>query len=201
MFGARFAHRMATRYRRKGLDPTARRMVELLEDCGVRGATVLEIGGGVGEIGLELLRRGAASATNLEISPGYEEEAAALIAEAGMGGRVDRRLVDIAADPRAVPPADVVVAHRVVCCYPDYPRLLGSAADHARRQLVFSFPPRNAATRAVVGTQNGLFRLVRREYRAFAHPPGAMLGVLADHGLRAAVAHRGPVWQVATAER
>jgi SAM-dependent methyltransferase len=192
---------MATRYRRKGLDPSARRMVELLEDRGVRGATVLEIGGGVGEIELELLRRGAASATDLEISPGYEEEAAALIAEAGMGGRVDRRLVDIAADPRAVPPADVVVAHRVVCCYPDHPRLLGSAADHARRQLVFSFPPRNAATRTVVGTQNWLFRLVRREYRAFAHPPGAMLGVLADHGLRPAVAHRGPLWQVATEER
>jgi Methyltransferase domain len=201
MFGPRFAHRRATRYRRKGLDPIARRMVELLERRGVRGATVLEIGGGVGEIGLELLRRGAATATNLEISPGYEEEAAALIAEAGMGGRVDRRLVDIAADPGAVPPADVVVAHRVVCCYPDYPRLLGSAADHARRQLVFSFPTRNAASRAVVATQNGVFRLAGREFRAFTHPPAAMLAVVADHGLRPAVAHPGSVWQVATAER
>src|SRR3954451_17421055 len=176
-------------------------MVDLLEERGVQGATVLEIGGGVGEIGLELLRRGAGSATNLEISPGYEEEAAALIAEAGMGGRVHRRLVDIAADPGSVRPADVVVAHRVVCCYPDHPRLLGSAADDARRQLVFSFPPRNSVTLSVVGTQNGLFRLVRREYRAFAHPPAAMLGVLADHGLRPAVVHRGPVWQVATGER
>jgi hypothetical protein len=70
MFDVRFAKRMAARYRKKGLDKTARRMVELLAERGVQGATVLEIGGGVREIQLELLRLGAASATNLELSPG-----------------------------------------------------------------------------------------------------------------------------------
>jgi 16S rRNA G966 N2-methylase RsmD len=201
MFGDRFARHRAARYRNKGLDKTARRMVELLAERGVQGATVLEIGGGVGEIQLELLRRGAASATNLELSPGYEHEAAALIQGAGFTDRVRRHLVDIAADPAAVEPADIVVLHRVVCCYPDYASLLGVAADHARRQLVFSHPPRNPVSRAVVATQNVLLRLSGREFRTFAHPPAAMLAVLAEHGLRPAVAHRGPVWQVVAASR
>jgi magnesium-protoporphyrin O-methyltransferase len=201
MFGARFARYVAGRYRRKGLDPTATRMVEVIEGRGVEGATVLEVGGGVGEIGLELLRRGAASVTNLELSPAYEAEAARLIAEAGMGGRVDRRLTDIATDPAAVEPADIVVLHRVVCCYPDYPRLLGAVADHARRQVVFSFPPRNAVSRAFLAMQNTFFRVSRREFRVFAHPPAAMLGVLADRGLSADVVHRGRVWRVAAATR
>src|SRR5688572_15202774 len=99
MFDDRFASRMAARYRKKGLDKTAGRMVELLAERGVQGATVLEIGGGVGEIQIELLRRGAASATNLELSPGYEAEAARLLAETGLTGRVERRLADIATDP------------------------------------------------------------------------------------------------------
>ena len=30
-----------------------------------------------------------------------------------------------------------------MCCYPDYARLLGAAADHARHALVFSYPARN----------------------------------------------------------
>src|SRR3712207_8145994 len=51
-------------------------------------STVLEIGGGVGEIQIELLRRGAASATNLELSPAYEQEGARLLDETGMAGRV-----------------------------------------------------------------------------------------------------------------
>ena len=201
MFDPRFAKRMAARYRKRGLDKTSRRMVELLSQAGVQDATVLEIGGGVGEIQLELLRGGAASATNLELSPAYDAEAARLLAEAGLADRVHRRLVDIAADPTAVEPADIVVLHRVVCCYPDYATLLGVAADHTRRQLVFSHPPRNPLSRAVVATQNLLLRLSGREFRTFAHPPAAMLAVLAEHGLRPSAAYRGPVWQVAAATR
>ncbi|WP_346621790.1 methyltransferase domain-containing protein [Blastococcus sp. HT6-4] len=201
MFDPRFARRRAARYRRKGLDPTARRMVDLLAGHGARGATVLEIGGGVGEIGLELLRRGAASVTNLELSPAYEAEAAALAEEAGVAGRVHRRLVDIAVDPAEVEPADIVVLHRVVCCYPDHARLLGAAAGHARRRLVLSHPPRNPVSRTVVATQNLLLRAAGRDFRTFAHPPAAMLAVLADHGLHLTDVHRGPVWQIAAVAR
>jgi 16S rRNA G966 N2-methylase RsmD len=201
MFGARFAKRMAARYRKRGLEATERAIVELITQVGVQGATVLEIGGGVGGIQLELLRRGAASATNLELSPGYESEAAALIEEGGFGGRVQRRLVDIAMDPTAVEPADVVVLHRVVCCYADVTKLLGAAADHARHQLVFSHPPRNAVSRVVVATQNLLFRLGGRDFRTFAHSPDTMLAVLAEHGLQLRAAHSGRVWQVAAVSR
>jgi len=201
MFGARFSHRMASRYRKHGLDKTARTIVELLEQSGVVGATVLEIGGGAGEIQLELLKRGAASATNLELSPAYEPEAAALTAEAGFTGRVQRRLVDIATDPAAVQSADIVVLNRVVCCYPDYATLLGAAADHARQQLVFSHPPRNPVSRAVVATQNLLLRIAGRDFRVFTHPPAAMLAVLAERGLQLRAVHRGRVWQVAAVSR
>jgi hypothetical protein len=201
MFDPRFAKRMAARYRKRGLDKTSRRMVELLSQAGVQDATVLEIGGGVGEIQLELLRGGAASATNLELSPAYDAEAARLLAEAGLADRVHRRLVDIAADPTAVEPADIVVLHRVVCCYPDYEKLLGAAADRARQQLVFSYPPRNPISRAFVAGQNLAFRLAGRDFRTFVHPPAAMLAVLAEHGLRPIAAYRGPVWQVAAATR
>src|SRR3954452_6360173 len=177
MFDGRFARRVAKSYRRRGLDRTAARMVALLEESGVAGATVLEIGGGVGEIHLELLRRGAASATALELSPAYDAEAAGLLAEAGLTGRVRRRLADIADAPEAVEPADIVVLHRVVCCYPDYARLLGAAADHTRRQLVFSHPPRNPMSRAFVATEHLGLRLTAREFGVCPVPPAAMRAV------------------------
>jgi magnesium-protoporphyrin O-methyltransferase len=196
-FGDGFARRVAKRYRKRGLDKTASRMLGFLERAGVRDATVLEVGGGVGEIQLELLKRGAARAVNLELSPAYDPEARRLVREAGIDeSRVDRRVHDIAADPDAVDRADIVVLHRVVCCYPDYERLLGAAADHARRLLVFSHPPRNAGSRLLVGLQNLGFRLMRREFRTFAHPPAAMLDVCRAHGLEPAYAHAGAIWQV-----
>jgi magnesium-protoporphyrin O-methyltransferase len=194
-FGGRFARRVAGRYRRRGLDGTAGPMVAFLEREGIAGASVLEIGGGVGEIHLELLRRGAGRAVNLELSPAYDAEAARLAAEAGVEERVERRLHDIAVDPDAVDAADVVVLHRVVCCYPDYERLLGAAAAHARRLLVFSHPRRSGIARAVVALQNLGLRLSRREFRIFLHPPAAMLAVLEERGLAPAFAERGRVWE------
>jgi 16S rRNA G966 N2-methylase RsmD len=176
-------------------------MVELLSGTGLDGATVLEIGGGVGEIHLELLERGAATATSLELSPAYDDDAERLIAEKGLTGRVRRRLLDLATQPTAVEPADVVVLHRVVCCYPDYVRLLAAAAGRTRRHLVFSHPPRNVLSRTIVGAQNLLLRLSGSEFRAFTHPPAAMLAVLAEHGLAVRTTDGGPVWRVVALSR
>jgi 2-polyprenyl-3-methyl-5-hydroxy-6-metoxy-1,4-benzoquinol methylase len=201
VFGARYARGLARRYRKRGLDRTARRMVAFLEQEGLAGSSVLEVGGGVGGIQLELLGRGAVRATNLELSGEYDEQAAELAAEAGVSDRVERRVLDIAADPDAVGRADVVVLHRVVCCYPDYEQLLRAAADHARRLLVFSHPPRNVVSRTLLGAENAMFRLTGRTFRTFAHPPEAMLGVLTDAGLRPAYRHRGRLWQVVGLER
>ena len=195
-FSERFARRSARRYRKHGLDRSARRIVEFLKGRGLAGATVLEVGGGVGEIQLELLGRGAARTVNLELSPAYEEEAARLAREAGVEARIDRRLHDIAADPSEVEPVDIVVLHRVVCCYPDYELLLGAAADHARRLLVFSHPPRNPISRSLIAAQNLGFRLLGREFRTFTHPPRRMLAVLERRGLRPVFVHRGLPWHV-----
>jgi 16S rRNA G966 N2-methylase RsmD len=175
-------------------------MVDLLAETGVEGATVLEIGGGVGEIELELLERGAASATCLELSAAYDADAQQLLAEKGLTGRVQRRLLDIAAEPTGVEPADVVVLHRVVCCYPDYARLLSAAAGRTRRQLVFSHPPRNLVSRALVSAQNLVMRASGSEFRAFTHPPAAMLAVLTEHGLTVR-ATGGSLWRVVALTR
>ncbi len=176
-------------------------MVEFLELRGIEGASVLEIGGGVGGIQIELLKRGAARAVNLELSPAYEEEANQLLRETALEERAERRLHDIAVDPEGVEAADIVVLHRVVCCYPDYERLLGAAAQRARHLLVFSYPPRNAVSRLFIAAQNLIFRLLRREFRTFVHPPSAMLGLLGQRGLRHTFAHHALVWQVAGLER
>ncbi len=115
-FSDRFARRVARRYRRRGLSRSSRAIVSFLSERGIAGASVLEIGGGVGDIQVELLRRGATRATNLEMSTNYEPEAVELLDRAGVRDRVDRRFLDIALVPDEVDRADIVVLHRVVCC-------------------------------------------------------------------------------------
>jgi 2-polyprenyl-3-methyl-5-hydroxy-6-metoxy-1,4-benzoquinol methylase len=196
VFSDRFARRNAKRYRRRGLSPAAGNIMSFLGENGVEGATVLEIGGGVGEIQVELLRLGASHVTNLEISTSYETEAAALLEKFGFADRVHRRIIDIATEPDQVEAADVVVLHRVVCCYPDYERLLAAAGSHANRMLVFSHPPRNVVARAVFGSENVLFRMRGDTFRTYVHPPDSMVGVLEAQGLSARYRRRSRGWNV-----
>ena len=198
LFGEKTARRDARRYRRRGLDSTAGRMVAFLRERGVEGRTVLEVGGGVGAIEIELLRSGAARAVNVELSPAYDREAAELAREAGVADRIDRRHGDFAAGA-FVAPADVVLLHRVVCCYPDPDALVGAAAEHAQSYLVLSFPRESRLTRAGAAVVNLWMR--RSGFHFHVHSVTAILAAAERNGLRPAFEHRGRVWHVAALER
>lgn len=200
-FGERTARRDARRYRRRGLDANARRALEYLRGLGLERQTVLEVGGGVGAIQLELLRAGAARTVNVELSPAYERSAADLARGAGLEGRVERRVFDFAVAPDEVEPADVVVMHKVVCCYPDFRALVLPAAERARRALVLTFPREGWWIRAAVALQNVVQRLLGRSLRAYAHPPAAILAAAEERGLRRAYEHRDRIWQVCVLAR
>lgn len=199
-FGAGTARRDARRYRRKGLDATAQLMVEELARREIACATVLEIGGGIGAIGLELLKRGAGRVTIVELSHGYDEEAQALLAENGFEGRAERLHGDFVASESGVAPADAVAMHRVVCCYPDPDALVGAAARHARRQLALSFPRNTWWIRFGSGAANVFFRRVGW-IETYVHQPAAILGAARAEGFEAVHEHAGRLWQVAVLER
>ncbi|HUK93732.1 MAG TPA: methyltransferase domain-containing protein [Gaiellaceae bacterium] len=200
IFGERVARRDARRYRHKGLDATAQRLVDEVAGLDIQNAEVLEIGGGVGAIELELLKRGAERATNVELSHGYDAEGEKLLAEAGLGGRVVRRYGDFVEDEALVDPADVVVMHRVVCCYPDPDALVGAAAGHARRVLAFSFPRRTWWLRLGARVANVYFRLACN-FETFVHPPETILGAAHSRGFAPVHEHTGRVWRLAVLER
>ncbi len=123
-FTERVARRDAVRYRRAGIDGNARRVFDFARRRGLEGRTVLEVGGGIGALQLEFLQAGASRAENVELSPAYEPYAVELLQAAGLEGRVERHLLDFASQADDVQSADVVVLHKVVCCYRTTRRLL-----------------------------------------------------------------------------
>ena len=199
IFSEKSAQSEAKRYRSKGLDKVSRRIVDLVKERGVKGRTVLEVGGGIGAIEIELLKAGATRATNVELTPTYEEAAGELLREAGLLDRVDRRVGDfVEVDPDA---ADLVILNRVVCCYPDMPRLVAAAAEHARSTLILTFPNDRWSTRLGLALVNLGFRVFRVQFQVFLHRPDRILAAGEEHGLRTQLNHRGLVWQTAALER
>jgi magnesium-protoporphyrin O-methyltransferase len=201
IFSERSARAEARRYRRRGLDATSRRVLELLERQGVEGRTVLEVGGGIGAIQIELLKLGASSATSIELTSTYEEAARTLLVERGLEGRVERRVMDFAVAGADVEGADIVILNRVLCCYPNMPKLAAAAADHTRQVMVLSFPRGSWWTRLAVALSNVAFRLTRREFHIFIHPPARIMEVSEARGLKPTRTRRGAFWTVVALQR
>jgi 2-polyprenyl-3-methyl-5-hydroxy-6-metoxy-1,4-benzoquinol methylase len=198
LFSRKYARRDARRFRQHGLRGTSQDLVQLAGD--VRGATVLDIGGGIGAIELELLAAGAERATNVELSGGYEDAAAELIAERGVDGRVERRVGDFVT--AEVAPHDIVVMHRVVCCYPDVDTLVGKAAAHATRLLVLTYPRERALVRLGLRTINLWLRMSRCGFRTYAHPVARITATAEANGLQLERRQSGgSVWESAAYRR
>ena len=202
LFDEKQARKDARRYRRKGLDKAARRIVSQLTGRGVVGESVLEVGGGIGAIQIELLKAGAARATNVELSPAYDAAARELLAEQGLDDRVERRTGDFVDVAEQFEVADDVVLHRVVCCYPDVDALVGSAAAHARGRLVLTYPPDIALARAINAGSNLYMRLRGSAFRSYVWPIAAIARAAEVHGFtRVAEERASLVWRMSAFER
>jgi magnesium-protoporphyrin O-methyltransferase len=195
MFGEKGARRALRRYLSKGLGGEARLLARWAEENGLAGASVLEVGGGVGQIQAELVRRGAATGTIVEVVDTYEPVARELAAAAGISERTSFLLADLTEAPDAASPADVVVLRRVVCCSPRGVELLGAAAALTRRMLVASYPRRSWWVRAGVRVQNLGFAVLGREFRVYAYDPAVLEAAARDAGLQRLHRHTGAVWE------
>ena len=191
----------AKRYRRNGLDGTSKRIVDFIKDRGVEGKTLLEVGGGIRAVEIELLKAGVSRTVNVELTPTYETAAGELLVESGLGDRVERLVMDFAEAGVEVQPADLVVMNRVICCYPDMPKLAGAAADRAKGMLVMSFPNRRWWTRFGLTLANFGFRVIRLQFRIFMHPPALILAAVEERGFKTRLNQPGLLWQVVALER
>jgi hypothetical protein len=200
-FSEKRAWREARRYQRRGLDPTSRRIVDLLKLQGVDGLTLLEVGGGVGAVQIELLKAGVTRAVSIELTPTYETAAGRLLRTTGLEDRVERKVMDFAQAAGDVEPADIVIMNRVLCCYPDMPTLAGAAATHARQVLVLSFPRRTWWTRLGLSLANLALRMMRRGFQVFVHRPERILATAESRGLTTTLDRAGIFWQVIALRR
>ena len=200
-FSEKRAEREARRYERRGLDPTSRRIVEFLTLQGVAGLTLLEVGGGVGAIQIELLKAGVTHAVSIELTPTYEKAAGELLRSAGLEDRVERTVTDFVAAADEVEAADIVILNRVLCCYPDMPELAGAAADHARQVLVLSFPRGTWWTRLSLSLANLVLRTTRRGFQVFVHRPERIQATAEHFGLETTLNRVGVFWQMMALRR
>src|SRR5512133_576237 len=127
-------------YRRKGPAKQTRLILEAIRSLKLKNADLLDIGGGIGAIHDELLEDVASKAIHVDASSAYLKEAKAEAARRGHTEQVTFLHADFTDVESNLPQADVVTLDRVVCCYPDFHRLLHAASSHSRRAIAMTYP-------------------------------------------------------------
>ena len=184
LFNAKLAAKKLTSYRKRGPRKETRMLIEALGAEGIKGMTLLDIGGGVGAIQHELLSAGVSSATNVEASLAYMEAAKEEAQRRGHGDRVsyhDGDFVDLAP---AIEPADIVTLDAVICCYHDMEALVGLSSQRARKLYGFVYPRDTWWMKVVFAVGNFYCWARRRSFRVFLHPTQAIDAVLRRNGFQ-----------------
>jgi magnesium-protoporphyrin O-methyltransferase len=188
-------------YRRRGPANQTKLILQAVRSLGLKNANLLDIGGGIGVIHHELLEDLAQEATHVDASSAYLKEAKAEAARRGHRERVNFIYADFTDVASDLPKADVVTLDRVVCCYPDFRRLLKAAADHSTRALAFTYPRETWYLRIGLKLVNFFQRLRNDPFRVFLHPVAEMDALLRREGLERVALRRLFVWEMALYQR
>jgi magnesium-protoporphyrin O-methyltransferase len=201
IFDRRSAEGDLERYRSQGPDTTTRMLLDLIRARGVRGASVLDVGSGIGVIDHELLRDGAGHAVLVDASGPSLEAARNEARRRGHLDRLDFVDGDFVSRASAVDDADIVILDRVICCYPDLESLVRLSATRARALYGLVLPRDRAVLRLGLWFVNLWYRLRGVAYRAYVHPNARVDAIAAEAGLRPAAEERTFVWRVVLYER
>jgi magnesium-protoporphyrin O-methyltransferase len=196
VFKDKFAEADLRNYRRKGPDPTTKELIDAIVAEGVDGASVLDIGGGIGAIQLELLAAGASSTESVDASPPYVATARAEAARRGFGDRARHLEGDFVRLAGEVAPADVVTLDRMVCCYSDMPRLVGRSVEHARRMIGLVYPRSTWWTRTLARILNLIGAVTRDKLRWYIHQETEVDRLVRAAGFERRYLRRHFLWQV-----
>jgi magnesium-protoporphyrin O-methyltransferase len=167
-----------------GPRPTTQELIDAIRAQGVAGATVVDVGAGVGAVHIALLEAGAARAIDVDASREYQ---AAARDEATRRGLIDRvtyhfgDLVELAAE---VPAADIVTLDSVICCYPYLPALMTAVLSVSPRLVGLTYPRDVWWMRGYMWLYNLVHALRRSPARYFAYRHGQLRHLMAARGFR-----------------
>jgi SAM-dependent methyltransferase len=181
-------------YRLFGLDRGQRRMLDAAQGLGCEGASVLDIGCGVGALHQELLHRGARRAVGVDLSEQMLKQARGLARRRGIEAQTHYVQGDFVDLEPILEEADITLLDRAVCCYPDADALVNRSLERTRRIYALTYPRDHWFNRASVSVMGWALQQMGSDYRAFVHSPRRIEAWIAAKGFHKHMEHRSPLW-------
>jgi len=200
-FGEEEAKANLKDYRRRGPAKQTQLILDAVRSLGIKNASLLDVGGGIGTIHHELLKDVAAEATHVDASSAYLKVATEEAKRVGHSEQVKFIHADFTDVANELPQVDVVTLDRVVCCYPNFRELLTSASSKSRKAIVLTYPRETWYFKVITAIANFFQSLKKDPFRVFIHPVVEMESLLNAQGLQRVSTQRLFVWEMSLYQR
>ena len=169
LFDIKNAKKDLKRYLKKGPRKPTKLLIKALASENLTNLSLLDIGGGVGIIPLELLPKGLDKVTDVDASEGYIN-----IAKTEAEKRqhhINYELGDFVAIQEHITTHDIVTLDKVICCYPNVDALLKTSLSKATLYYGLVYPQANILSRLAVWFLNFTLKIRGNSFRTFIHSP------------------------------
>lgn len=171
-------------------------MLDAIKTDGIDDMTVLDIGGGIGGIQLDLLAAGASEALSVDASSAYLAIAEAEAEAQGVSDRIRYQFGDFVELAPDIEAADIVTLDRVICCYDDMPALVSHSAERARQYYGAVYPRDSWWVKMVMPIINLIPKIMRKPFRAYVHPTVEVDAIIRKYGFKLHYYARTFIWQI-----
>ncbi|MCC7117014.1 MAG: class I SAM-dependent methyltransferase [Anaerolineales bacterium] len=176
-------------------------ILQAVRSLRLKNASLLDVGGGIGIIHHELMQDVVERAVHVDASSAYLKIAKEESAKRGAADAVQFIHADFTDVETEIEEVDIVTLDRVVCCYPDFQRLLTAAGRHGRRALALTYPQETWYFKAVSRLANFVQRLRKDPFRVFIHPVAQMESLLRELGFARTQTKRIFLWEMSLYEK
>jgi magnesium-protoporphyrin O-methyltransferase len=201
IFDKSSAEKELKKYKKNGPSKSTALIINTLEKMGVKGLTLLDIGGGIGLIQKELINSGVKSSITVEASKAYIEISKSLTQQRDISDQVSYIHGDFVELAASIPVTDIVTLDRVICCYHDMKHLVQLSAEKTKKYYGLVYPRDNRLMKILFPLFN-LYPIIKRNpFRVFIHSTNAVDKIIRKNGFKNLFHKKTVSWQVFVYER
>ncbi len=200
LFDLKTAKKELKSFRKKGASKVTKRLIEAVADD-VEGKSLLDIGGGIGAIQWHFHSKGASKTRDVDASSGYLKIAKEYATEKGWEEQSEFVQADFNDVSEPSDTFDFVTLDKVICCYPDFAKLLGNATQSSNHRIGLSLPMSGRIAQLVSKLGSIYMYLKKNPFRSYAHDEEDVHAFILDQGFQRVSSSMSFPWRVWVYER
>jgi cyclopropane fatty-acyl-phospholipid synthase-like methyltransferase len=200
-FNAKDAQREIRDYRLGKIKKNSRPLIQALTQLNLEGASLLDIGGGVGVLVFELVKKGISHATLIELSEAYLHAFREECIRQGLTNTVVSVQGDYTMLHSKAGAADLVCLDKVICCYADYVELVSNSCRNAKRWYAYVIPRDVWWVKLVAGISDRFRKLTGDPFQTFVHPQSEIEKLVMREGFHKLNEQKNREWLTVLYER